>query len=151
MSKIGWDDYFFGLASAASKKSTCIRRQIGAIIIRDNEVIATGFNHAPFGQRNCQEYGKCQRDELKIQSGLYVDKCFALHAEVHAIVHAAKCGHPLYGSTMYVKVQPCNACARAMIVAGIKTVIYREKYPFSESDAMFARACVTVIQSKGEE
>lgn len=148
--RISWDAYFLELASVAAKRSTCLRRQVGAIIVKDKNVIATGYNGSPKNHKNCCDIGVCARNTLGIASGTQLDMCQAVHAELNAVAQAAKHGHSTEGATMYVTVQPCNECAKAIIGAGIDIVVYGDKYPHSTSDQLFKQSGVRIIH-KGEK
>jgi len=145
MTRPSWDAYFLKLASTAAERSTCLHRQIGAVITVDNQLIATGYNGSPSGHRNCCDYGSCLRDELKIASGTQTHICYAIHAELNAILQAAKHGRATKGATMYVNTQPCDECAKAIIGAGIKVVYWQGKYPNSNSENLFEQSQVDIV------
>ncbi len=121
-----WDEYFMGITRLAASRSTCIRRNIGAVITKNNRIIATGYNGAPSGMKHCLELG-CLRDKMKIPSGTRHEICRGLHAEQNALMFAQ--GTDLQGAVLYCTNQPCVVCAKLIIQSGIKTIIYEEEYP----------------------
>ena len=128
MARPSLDEYFMEIAEVVSKRSTCHRRKIGAVLVRDKHILTTGYNGAPSGCKDCLELG-CLRNELKIPSGERIEICRAVHAELNAIIQAALHGIVCEGATMYVTVQPCVTCAKAIVNARIKKVVYKETYP----------------------
>ena len=124
-----WDEYFMGFAILTAKRSTCLRRQVGAVIVQDKHVIATGYNGAPKGLEHCAERGGCLREELGVPSGEKHELCRALHAEQNAIIQAATLGHSIEGASIYITHQPCAICAKMIINAGIERIVVKEGYP----------------------
>lgn len=122
-----WDEYFMDLVETIKRRSTCIRRQVGAIIVKENRILTTGYNGAPSGCTHCEEVG-CLRNELQIPSGQRHELCRALHAEQNAIIQAARCGINIEDSTIYVTTKPCVICSKMIINAGIRRVVYRGDY-----------------------
>ncbi len=120
--------------------ASCFRRKVGAVIVRDNRVMATGYNGAPQGIRSCIERGECLREQMNIESGTHAELCFAAHAEQNALIQAARYGISIDGSTLYCTHQPCVICAKMIINAGIKRVVYKEGYPDEFSLRLFAEA-----------
>jgi dCMP deaminase len=129
MERPSWDEYFMGIAKLTSERSTCLRRKVGAIIVRDKQVAATGYNGAPKGIAHCDEKGGCLREKLGIPSGERHELCRALHAEQNAIIQAATSGQSIEGATIYITHQPCVICAKMIINAGIRKIIVNEGYP----------------------
>lgn len=129
--KLKWDKRFMEIAKCVSSWSTCVRegRQVGAVIVRDKRIIATGYNGAPSGVMSCAEKGYCLRDRLQIPSGTRHEVCYATHAEQNALVQAAKLGISVDGATMYITHQPCSICTKLMINAGVKRIVYGYSYP----------------------
>jgi dCMP deaminase len=123
-----WDQYFLEIAQVVAKRSTCLRRQIGAVIVRDRRILTTGYNGAPSGLSHCLDTG-CLRDELHIPSGTRSELCRALHSEMNAIIQAAQHGVSTKGASLYCTHQPCSVCARMLINAGIGRVVYIGDYP----------------------
>lgn len=124
-----WDEYFMQIAVLTSSRSTCLRRQVGAVIVKDKHIIATGYNGAPRGLDHCTEIGGCLRDKLGIPSGERHELCRALHAEQNAIIQAATMGQSVEGGTIYITHQPCIICAKMIINAGIERIVVKEGYP----------------------
>lgn len=123
-----WDEYFIQLADVVASRATCLRRQVGAVLVRDNRILTTGYNGAPSGVAHCSQKG-CLRNQLGIPSGQKQELCRALHAEQNAVVQAALHGVDTAGATAYVTTQPCITCTKILINAGIRRVVYRGDYP----------------------
>lgn len=135
-----WDERFMRLTEEVGTWSSCLRRKVGAVIVRDKRVMTTGYNGAPTGIESCTERGECLREKLGIPSGTRHELCFAAHAEQNAIIQAAKYGINISGSTLYCTHQPCVICAKMIINAGIKRVVYKEGYPDEFSMQLFEEA-----------
>ncbi len=135
-----WDIRFMELTEQVGTWASCIRRKVGAVIVRDKRVMTTGYNGAPTGILSCIERGKCLRIENNIQSGTHAELCYAAHAEQNAIIQAAKYGVNIDGSTLYCTHQPCVICAKMIINAGIRRVVYKEGYPDEFSMQLFREA-----------
>ena len=127
--RASWDEYFMQIAEIVKTRSTCLRRQVGAVIVKDNRIITTGYNGAPSRLKECTEMGFCKREQLNIPSGQRHELCRARHAEQIAIIQAANLGISTKGATMYVTLQPCVICAKMAINAGIVKIVYRGDYP----------------------
>ncbi len=123
-----WQTYFMDLAQLVASRSTCLRRRVGALIVKENRILSTGYNGTPTGIRHCLERG-CLRDELKIPSGQRHELCRGLHAEQNAIIQAAYHGVSIESSEIYCTNQPCIICAKMIINAGIKEVVIAGNYP----------------------
>ncbi len=123
-----WDSYFMEIADIVSKRSTCMRRNVGALIVKNKQILATGYNGAPSGLKHCMEVG-CLRDQMKIASGERHELCRGLHAEQNAIIQAAYHGVAINGAHLYCTHLPCSICIKMLINSGIKKVFYREGYP----------------------
>ncbi len=123
-----WDDYFMEIAHVAAKRSTCLRRTVGAVIVCENRLLTTGYNGAPQGVAHCVDTG-CRREQLKIPSGQRHELCTAVHAEQNAIIQAAVHGVSIAGGTIYTTTQPCVLCAKMLINAGIKRIVFEGDYP----------------------
>ncbi len=122
----GWDKYFMNLTESIALRGTCTRRRIGALIINEHkEIVASGYNGNPRGQAHCSDMG-CIRDIQGIKSGDKMEVCTAVHAEMNALIQA---GREARGGTLYCTVLPCNTCAKMILNAGIKRVVYRDDYP----------------------
>ena len=124
-----WDARFMDIADTVAGWSSCIRRHIGAVIVRDKRIITTGYNGAPSGHISCVESGVCIREEQGIPSGTRHELCYAIHAEQNAIVQAAKLGISIQGATLYCTHQPCGICTKLIINGGIARVVFRNAYP----------------------
>ncbi|MCK9276331.1 MAG: cytidine/deoxycytidylate deaminase family protein [Syntrophales bacterium] len=122
-----WDRYFMDIVDLVSLRSTCIRRKVGAILVRDKRILATGYNGAPSGLAHCLETG-CLRDKLKIPSGERHELCRGLHAEQNAIIQAALHGVSIKGATIYCTNHPCIICSKMIINSGLTKIFYREGY-----------------------
>lgn len=122
-----WDEYFMKLAHEVATRTTCLRRAVGAVIVKDRRILATGYNGVPSGLTHCAETG-CLRQELGIPSGQRHEICRGLHGEQNAIIQAARYGIDISGSTIYVTTQPCVVCAKMIINAGIVEVVYQNPY-----------------------
>jgi len=138
-----WDEYFMEMAEVVRKRSTCLRRGVGAVIVRDNRIMTTGYNGVPVGIEHCDARG-CLREELNVPSGERHELCRGLHAEQNAIIQAAYLGQSIAGGTLYCTTQPCVICAKMLINAGIKRIVIREAYPDELSEAMLKEAGVRV-------
>lgn len=140
-----WDEYYMELVEVVKKRSTCLRRQVGAIIVKDKRIISTGYNGAPMNCRHCEEIG-CLRAELNIPSGQRHELCRAIHAEQNALVQAAYAGISVKDSIMYVTTQPCVLCAKMIINAGISKIMFKGDYPDELAMEMLKEAGVRVIK-----
>lgn len=123
-----WDEYFLSIADLVSKRSTCLRRSVGAVLVKDRRILATGYNGAPSMIAHCDETG-CIREKLKIPSGERHELCRGLHGEQNAFLQAALHGTSLKGASLYSTTQPCIICAKMIINAGIKEVVIKGDYP----------------------
>jgi len=123
-----WDEYFLEVAKLVSKRSTCLRRSVGAVLVKDKRILATGYNGAPRGLRHCIDIG-CMRKELNIPSGERHELCRALHAEQNALIQASLYGISVKESSLYATNQPCVICAKMLINAGIKEIVISDGYP----------------------
>ncbi|HAJ56287.1 MAG TPA: cytidine deaminase [Candidatus Omnitrophica bacterium] len=124
----GWDEYFLEIARLVSKRSTCLRRKVGALVVKDRRILATGYNGTPSGIKHCSEAG-CLRERLSVPSGERHELCRGLHAEQNVLLQASLHGVSLKGSVIYVTNQPCIICAKMIINAGIKEVVMSDHYP----------------------
>lgn len=123
-----WDEYFLNIADLVATRSTCLRRNVGAVAVKSKQILATGYNGAPSGITHCNETG-CIRMQMNVPSGERHELCRALHAEQNAFLQAARHGVNLDGATLYITTQPCSICAKMIINAGIKKVVYSGGYP----------------------
>jgi len=123
-----WDEYFMEIARVAARRSTCLRRQVGAVAVRDRQILATGYNGAPDGLANCSEVG-CVRATLGIPSGERHELCRGLHAEQNLIIQAAVHGVAMSDATVYCTFQPCVVCSKMLINAKVARVVFAGEYP----------------------
>jgi dCMP deaminase len=126
-----WDEYFIRIAQVASTRSNCIKRKVGAVVVRDRRIISTGYNGTPRGTRNCNE-GGCPRCNSLASSGTRLDECLCSHAEENAITQAAYHGTSVKGATIYTTFAPCLMCSKMVINSGIQEVVYNVDYPLNE-------------------
>jgi dCMP deaminase len=140
-----WDEYFMNMAAVAATRSNCIKRHVGAIIVKDRQIVSTGYNGTPKGIKNCNE-GGCPRCWAFADSGSRLDECLCVHAEENAIVQAACNGISIKGSDLYTTFCPCSYCAKSIINAGIAKVVYREQYGMDDvTRRLFAEAGVELV------
>ena len=140
-----WDEYFMEITRLVATRSTCLRRQVGAVIVKDKRILATGYNGAPVGLAHCYERGGCLREELGIPSGERHEICRAVHAEQNAIIQAARFGIAIEGATIYVTNHPCFICAKMLVNAGIERIVYESGYPDEFAKAILEEAGVKVV------
>ena len=145
LNRPNWDEYFMEVAELTAKRSTCLRRQVGAVIVKDKRIVATGYNGAPSGLVHCDERGGCLRQQLGVPSGERHELCRALHAEQNAIIQAAALGNSINGATIYVTNQPCVICAKMIINAGIDKIIVKDGYPDEMAKEILAEAGLDVV------
>jgi dCMP deaminase len=136
-----WDEYFMQIAQDVSTRATCLRRLVGAVIVMDKRILTTGYNGAPHGLPHCTEVG------CKMQDGHCVR---TLHAEQNAIVQGSLYGVSLKGASLYVTCQPCNNCAKMIINAGIRKVVFDGEYPDDFAMELFSQAGLEIIRLKPE-
>lgn len=148
-----WDEYFMEITKLVASRATCLRRKVGAIIVKDRHILSTGYNGPPKGVKHCDELGGCLREKLNIPSGERMELSRAVHAEQNAIIQAAKLGINIEGADMYVTNQPCFICAKMIINAGIRRVIINEGYPdkYAEEILKEAKVELIVLNTKKEE
>lgn len=144
MSRPGWNEYFMDFAKLARTRSTCLRRGVGAVLVKEKNILATGYNGAPKGQPHCSETG-CIRETLDVPSGEKHELCRGLHAEQNAIIQAAYHGTPIRGADIYCTTFPCAICAKMLINSGIKRIFYIEGYADSLADEMLNKSEIELI------
>jgi len=145
MSRPSWKAYFMDIAFLVARRSTCRRRQVGAIAVADKRILATGYNGAPSGLPHCINIG-CLREDLGIASGERHELCRGLHAEQNVIIQAAYHGVSIKGATLYCTNLPCSICSKMLINAGITDIIYEEGYADPMTEEMLQAAGVKLIQ-----
>jgi dCMP deaminase len=133
------------IATLVASRSTCLRRKVGACVVKDRRILTTGYNGAPTGITHCEEVG-CLREKLNIPSGERHELCRGLHAEQNAIIQAAKIGLSLEGATMYVTNHPCFICAKMIINSGIEKVVYKDGYPDKMAENFFRESKIEVVK-----
>lgn len=142
-----WDEYFLEISRLVAKRSTCLRRKVGALVVKDRRILATGYNGTPSGIKHCSEVG-CLREKLKIPSGERHELCRGLHAEQNVLLQASLHGVSLKNSVMYVTNQPCIICTKMIINAGIKEVVMADHYPDPMALAFLKEAKIKVRKAK---
>jgi dCMP deaminase len=140
-----WDEYFMGIADLVAGRATCIRRKVGAVLVKDRRILCSGYNGAPAGAAHCRETG-CLRRQMNVPSGIRHELCRGVHAEQNVIIQAAYHGVAVAGATLYCTNQPCSICAKMLINAGIKEVYFRDGYDDPLALEMFDKAGVTLSQ-----
>ena len=158
MERVSKENYYLDIAQTVAERSTCLRRCYGAIIVKNDEIISTGYNGAPRGRQNCVDMGFCTREAMKIPSGERYELCRSVHAEANAIISAAR--RDTVGSTLYLvgrdartgellpNATSCSMCRRLIINAGIKRVVYGEKYRLTDGIDLLRRSGIEVVQCK---
>ena len=148
MDRPSWDEYFMQVVHLVKTRSTCLRRKVGAVIVKDKRILATGYNGAPIGCRHCEEVG-CLRQKLNVPSGERHELCRAIHAEQNAIVRAARAGTSIDGATIYVSAQPCVICAKMLINSGIKRIVFEGDYPDELSKELLDESGLELVKYGG--
>ncbi|MCL6088895.1 MAG: deaminase [Candidatus Marsarchaeota archaeon] len=148
VSRPTWDQYFMNISKEICTRSNCMKRQVGAVIVRDKRIVSTGYNGTPRGVRNCNE-GGCKRCNSFAESGTKLDECICSHAEENSIVQAAYHGISIRGGTLYTTYSPCLNCTKMILNAGLEEVVYNEAYPLSgEPLRLLGEAGIRVRQLK---
>ena len=144
MNRPNWDEYFMGIAHLVAKRSTCLRRQVGAVLVKDNQILATGYNGSPSNTIHCEEIG-CIRSAKDVPSGERAELCRGLHAEQNVIIQAAKHGGGgIRGAILYCTTFPCIVCTKMIINSGIECIVYSEFYNDALSLEMLGRSNITL-------
>ncbi|PKK81519.1 MAG: cytidine deaminase [Thermoplasmata archaeon HGW-Thermoplasmata-2] len=139
------------IAELISTRSTCLRRKVGAVIVKDKHILTTGYNGAPSGMKHCDELGGCLREKMQVPSGQRHELCRGLHAEQNAIIQAALFGVSVKDSTMYCTNAPCVVCAKMMMNAGIKELVYADGYPDELAEQMLGDSHIKTRKIKLEK
>ena len=134
-----WDEYFMDITELVAQRSTCLRRHVGAILVRDKRIITTGYNGAPSRIKHCLDIG-CLREQMGVPSGERHELCRGLHAEQNAIIQAAIHGVSIVGATLYCTNMPCSICTKMLINSQIEEIYYKEGYPDPLASDMLAEA-----------
>lgn len=145
-----WDTYFLELTNIVKKRSTCLRRHVGALIVKENHILSTGYNGVPTKITHCSEVG-CLREKLKVPSGERHELCRGLHAEQNAIIQAALHGVSIKDATIYTNTKPCSICTKMIINAGIKRIVYEVYYEDKLADDLLSETDIELCQIKKEE
>jgi dCMP deaminase len=138
-----WDRYFLDIARLVSERSTCLRRKVGAVLVRDKRILCTGYNGAAHGLPHCDEAG-CIREKLGIRPAERIEVCRGIHAEQNALVQAATFGVSVAGAMLYCTHEPCITCAKMLVNAGVRDFVVGAAYPDKLARAMLAQAKVRV-------
>jgi len=145
MERPSWPEYFMAITKLVAKRSTCLRRSVGAILVKEKRILATGYNGAPAGVRHCEEVG-CVRENSSIPSGTRHELCRGIHAEQNVIIQAAYHGISIRDATLYCTNKPCVICSKMIINAGIKKIYYEEGYDDALSEQLFGEAGVELVR-----
>ncbi len=143
-----WDEYFMEIAGIVASRSNCLRRHVAAVIVKDRRIISTGYNGTPRGIKNCDE-GGCPRCASDTPSGHDLSECLCCHGEENAIVSAAYLGASVNGATLYTTFSPCLLCAKMIINAGIREVVYRERYSIDATSSKILREAGVKLRALG--
>jgi dCMP deaminase len=138
-----YEEYFMEMAHVVSKRSTCKRRSVGAILVKDKHILSTGYNGAPKGIKHCSEEG-CLREKLNVPSGERHEICRGLHAEQNAIIQASVFGISIKDSVLYCTNTPCVVCAKMLINAGVKEIVYSGDYPDELAKKMLTDSMIKI-------
>jgi len=138
-----FDEYFMKIAKIVATRSTCLRRQVGAVIVKNNHILSTGYNGAPKGFKHCDEVG-CLREKLNVPEGQRHELCRGLHAEQNAIIQAAVFGVSIKNAIIYTTHFPCSVCSKMIINAEIKEIVYLEYYPDELSQKILEESNIKV-------
>jgi len=144
MSRPSWDEYFMKITHLVAERSTCLRRKVGAIIVKNKRIISTGYNGAPMNLAHCLDIG-CMREQMGVQSGERHELCRGAHAEQNAIIQAASSGAGMTGATMYCTTAPCATCSKMIINAGIMRLVLGGKYPDQLGEDLIREAGIETV------
>lgn len=143
MPRPSWPEYFMSIAKLVATRSTCLRRSVGVVLVKDKRILATGYNGAPTGIRHCEETG-CLRENLAVEPGERHELCRGLHAEQNAIIQSAYYGVITKGTTIYSTHKPCIICTKMLINAGVNKIFFLDGYPDTLADEMLSEANIEV-------
>ena len=143
LNRPGWDAYFMQITEDVASRSTCLRRRVGALIVKDKRILSTGYNGVPRMIKHCKESG-CLREQLQVASGERHELCRGLHAEQNAIIQAALHGVSIQGGTLYCTYMPCLICTKMIINANLERIVFKGFYPDDMSMQMLKESKVTV-------
>jgi len=139
----GWDEYFIGIVRQVARRSTCLRRGVGAILVRDKRILTTGYNGPPRGLEHCDKVG-CLREQRGVASGERHELCRGIHAEMNAILQGAIHGVSIRGATLYCTNHPCILCAKMLINCGVERIVTCGDYPDDLAKEMLEAAGIQV-------
>jgi len=145
MQRPSWEEYFMEIAYLVARRSTCLRRQVGAVVVKNKNILATGYNGAPRGITHCEVAG-CIREKLNVPSGERHELCRGLHAEQNAIIQAAYHGTSIAGADLYCTNRPCIICSKMIINAGIEKVYYQDGYSDPLAEEMVSESGLVLIK-----
>ncbi len=148
LSRPSWPDYFMDITELVAQRATCVRRRVGAILVRDKRIISTGYNGAPTNVSHCLDVG-CMREQQGIPSGERHELCRGLHAEQNAIIQAALHGVSVEGATLYCTNMPCAICSKMLINIRVEAIYYKEGYADSLSKLLLSEAGIPLNQIGG--
>lgn len=140
-----WDEYFLRITREVAQRSTCLRRQVGAVLVMEKHILTTGYNGAPSGLQHCLDIG-CLREQLKVPPGERHELCRGLHAEMNALLQASHYGIKIAGATLYSTTYPCSLCAKMLVNAGIKRIVTLTDYPDALAKEILAMANIPVLK-----
>ena len=140
-----WDTYFMDMAKLASRRSSCLRRAVGAVLVKDRRLLATGYNGVPSGVTHCEVTG-CLREKLNVPSGERHELCRGLHAEQNAIIQAAFHGVSIRDAVLYCTNLPCIICAKMLINAGVRRIVYLEGYADPLTEEMLREVGMELVR-----
>ena len=140
-----WDTYFMDMAKLASRRSSCLRRAVGAVLVKDRRVLTTGYNGVPSGVTHCEVTG-CLREKLNVPSGERHELCRGLHAEQNAIIQAAFHGVSIREAALYCTTLPCIICAKMLINAGVRRIVYLDGYADSLTEEMLGEVGMELVR-----
>ena len=149
-SRPSWETYFMNITNLVAERSTCLRRAVGAVVVKDKRILSTGYNGAPTGLKHCLEVG-CLRQKLGIESGKMHELCRGIHAEQNAIIQAAYHGVSVRGADIFCTNQPCSICARMIINAGIERIYYQSGYADPLAIELLEEAMVELKQINSDK
>lgn len=150
--RMTWGEYFMKVAETVAERSTCIRRKVGAVAVRDNRILVTGYNGAPSGMPNCIDYpDRCIRAALSIPSGAQHELCHAVHAEQNLIIQAMSAQTTIHGATVYVTCHPCYICTKMLISCGVKAFVVKGDYADDMAKAVLKEAGINVFVHSDKE
>ncbi len=147
MKRLNWHEYFMEITKVVAKRSTCLRRQVGAIIVKNKQILSTGYNGSPKGLEHCESRG-CLREELKIPSGQRHEICRAVHAEQNAVIQAAVNGVSISGAVLYCTNSPCSICAKILVNAEITKIYIADDYEDNLAKQILQEAGIELVRLK---